>query len=269
MENSVNDRLRRLEQQLCRLQDYSIAAFWTAMDRVYEATLDQRELTCIVCGLAGRRSAFTILTDECIFNGGQLERYQCRGCDAVFGPQKCLDLAQEFVDMDYTLLYSRYQEAVSTDNEVRTFYSLNPKLEGVYLNWGCGTGNQTISLLRSEGYDVWGFEPSGHASGPFVVSNRSEISARFDGIFSNNVIEHFRQPQDQFEEFRHFLKPSALMAHSSPCYEYAYAFTRFHTLFLIGRSADVLSERTGFRVKHREKDGEYINVVFELLENQV
>jgi SAM-dependent methyltransferase len=166
--------------------------------------------------------------------------------------------------MDYTLLYSRYQEAVSTDSEVRTFYSLNPKLDGVYLNWGCGTGNQTISLLRSKGYDVWGFEPSGHASSPFVVSSRDEISARFDGIFSNNVIEHFREPRDQFEEFRRLLKPSALMAHSSPCYEYAYAFTRFHTLFLIGRSADVLAERTGFRVKHREKDGEYINVVFEL-----
>ena len=156
MENSVDDRLTRLEQQLSRLENYSIEAFWTALDRAYEAILGERELTCTVCGLAGRRSTFIILTDECIFGGGRLERYQCRGCDAVFGPQKCLDLAQKLVDMDYTLLYSRYQEAVSTENEIRTFYSLNPKLDGVYLNWGCGTGNQTISLLRSKGYEVWG-----------------------------------------------------------------------------------------------------------------
>jgi hypothetical protein len=53
------------------------------------------------------------------------------------------------------------------------------------------------------------------------------------------------------------------MAHSSPCYEYAYSFTRFHTLFLVGRSANVLAERTGFRILDRTRDGEYINVIFE------
>jgi hypothetical protein len=54
------------------------------------------------------------------------------------------------------------------------------------------------------------------------------------------------------------------MAHSSPCYEYAYPFTRFHTLFLLGRSAHVLAEATGFRLKNQTKDGEYINLVFEV-----
>ena len=61
------------------------------------------------------------------------------------------------------------------------------------------------------------------------------------------------------------LKPGAVMAHSSPCYEYAYAVTRFHTLFLLGRSADALAERIGFRVKNRSKDGEYMNVIFEAI----
>ena len=95
------------------------------------------------------------------------------------------------------------------------------------------------------------------------MTSRDQISARFDGIFSNNVIEHFRDPRRQFEEFRRILKPGARMAHSSPCYEYAYAFTRFHTLFLLGRSTNVLAARTGFRVSDRTKDGEYINLVFE------
>jgi ubiquinone/menaquinone biosynthesis C-methylase UbiE len=65
------------------------------------------------------------------------------------------------------------------------------------------------------------------------VTRREEISASFDGIFSNNVIEHFRDPVAQFEEFRRVLKPGGVMAHSSPCYEYAYSCTRFHTLFLL------------------------------------
>jgi 2-polyprenyl-3-methyl-5-hydroxy-6-metoxy-1,4-benzoquinol methylase len=69
---------------------------------------------------------------------------------------------------------------------------------------------------------VWGFDPNSSSSNPYIVNRREEISASFDGIFSNNVIEHFRTPVTQFEEFHRILKPGGMMAHSSPCYEYAY-----------------------------------------------
>jgi SAM-dependent methyltransferase len=261
---SQEDRLSRLERRLSLLETYSIEAFWTALDHAYEATLGSRELVCTVCGWAGRRSDFAVLRERCIFGGGVLERYQCQACDAVFGPQKYLDLSEEFVSLDYAMLYTRYSETNSTESEIRTFHSLDPKPTGVYLNWGCGVWSETIPRLRAEGFDVWGFEPTAPASDSHIVASRDQISVRFDGIFSNNVIEHFRDPRRQFEEFWRMLKPGGVMAHASPCYEYAYAFTRFHTLFLVGRSAGVLAERTGFRVKHRTKEGEYINVVFEL-----
>jgi SAM-dependent methyltransferase len=260
------DRLSLLERRLESLETYSIEAFWMALDRAYAATLGSREIVCLVCGRSGRRSDFLVLQERCIFGGGTLERYQCQDCDAVFGPQKCLDLPEEFVSRDYALLYTRYAETNSTDSEVRTFQSLEPRPGGLYLNWGCGAWSSTIPWLRAEGFDVWGFEPTAPASDPHVVAKRDQISVCFDGIFSNNVIEHFRDPRRQFEEFRRLLKPGGVMAHSSPCYEYAYAVTRFHTLFLVGRSADVLAERTGFRVKHRTKDGEYINVVYEIVD---
>lgn len=96
-----------------------------------------------------------------------------------------------------------------------------------------------------------------------MVNNRKEISARFNGLFSNNVIEHFRNPVDVFWEFHGLLVDDGVMAHSSPCYENNYTFTRFHTLFLIGNSPHVLAERAGFKVIDRIKDGEYINVVFQ------
>jgi hypothetical protein len=83
------------------------------------------------------------------------------------------------------------------------------------------------------------------------------------GIFSNNVIEHFRNPVEQFRQFHSLLIEGGKMAHSSPCYEYAYPFTRFHTVFLLGRSPEVLAALSGFRIVDRIKDGEYINVVFE------
>ena len=263
MSESQEERLSRLERQLALFEAYSVEAFWTALDRAYEATLRDRELACIVCGRSGPRSYFAVLTDRCNFGGGRLERYQCPACDAVFGPQKYLDLSDEFVSRDYALLYTRYNETNSLESEIRTFRSLDPKPGGLYLNWGCGAWSETIPRLRDEGFEVWGFEPSAPAASSNIVVRRDQISARFDGIFSNNVIEHFRDPLRQFKEFQQILKPGGVMAHSSPCYEYAYSMTRFHTLFLVGRSADALAKRSGFRVKKRTKNGEYINVVFE------
>ena len=263
MMDTQEDRLSRLEGQVAQLQTYSVEAFWTALDRAYEISLSHRELICIVCGQAGLRSDFSILTDRCMFGGGMLERYKCPSCDAVFGPQKYLDLSEDFVNLDYALLYSRYKEVNSTENEVRTFRSLDPTPGKLYLNWGCGIWSETIARLRDEGFDVWGFEPNAVSSDPHIVSSREHISARFDGIFSNNVIEHFRDPVGQFREFNQILKPGGVMAHSSPCYEYAYAVTRFHTLFLMGRSPEALARRTGFRVKNRIQDEDYINVIFE------
>jgi SAM-dependent methyltransferase len=263
MSESPDDRLSRLERQVALLETYSIEAFWTTLDRAYETILPHRELACIVCGRSGLRSSFSVLADRCMFGGGTLERYQCHACDAVFGPQKYLDLSDEFVSRDYAILYSRYSEADSTENEIRTFRSLNPNSGHTYLNWGCGAWSRAIPELRADGFDVWGFETSAPTSAPHILTKREQISTRFDGIFSNNVIEHFRDPQHQFKDFHDILKPGGVMAHSSPCYKYAYAFTRFHTLFLLGRSAHVLAERTGFRVRDRTEDGEYINVIFE------
>ena len=104
---------------------------------------------------------------------------------------------------------------------------------------------------QSRDWDVWGYEPSADVASDFVVNKRDAISARFDGIFSNNVIEHFRDPITQFRDFHTILKEGGKMAHSSPCYEYSYPFTRFHTLFLLGRSADVLAHRAGFQLVDR------------------
>jgi SAM-dependent methyltransferase len=263
MGDTSEDQISHFRRRIESLETYTVQAFWMALDRAYEATLNDRKIQCIVCGTGGRRGDFPILTERCMFGGGTLERYQCPVCETVFGPQKCLDLPEEFVAQDYAILYRRYAEANSTEKEIKTFKSLDPVLGGVYLNWGCGTWNETIPKLRADGYDVWGFEPTGTTSS-YVVTQREQISARFDGIFSNNVIEHFREPRRQFEEFRRLLKPTGRMAHSSPCYEYAYAFTRFHNLFLLGRSPEILAERTGFRVRSRVKDGEYINVIFEV-----
>lgn len=264
----LTSRISKLEKQVELIESHFGPGLWRAIDAAYDLSLPHRTVKCIVCGHEGRTAEFNSAVDYCMFGGGRLERYVCPVCDCIFGPLKYLDLDEEFVGTDYRLLYSRYSEADSTPNEIRTFHSLKPSPSGLYLDWGCGgEWSQTVSSLRSAGFDVWGFEPSMEATSGYVVKSREEISQGFDAIFSNNVIEHFRDPISQFREFRRLLKPGGLMAHSSPCYDYRYPFTRFHTLFLLGQSAHVLAERTGFKVVDIIEDDDYINYVFAVVDS--
>ena len=236
---------------------------WEAIDRAYDQILPNLTVTCIVCDYSDRRDGFEIHVDQCIFGGGKLERYGCPSCGCIFGPQKYLDLPEAAVEVDYRFLYSYYSEADPSANEIRTFHSLQPKQHELFLDWGCGgTWSKTVATLRDDGWDVWGFEPSAPVSQNFVVSSRAEISAKFNGIFSNNVIEHFRRPVEVFREFNKLLIDGGKMAHSSPCFERSYTYTRFHTLFLTGRSPLVLAEKTGFQLVDILKDGDYISVLF-------
>ena len=264
MDNAeLSDRVARLERQQELVDGYFGAAFWRTLDQLYALTLPDRVLRCVVCGREAAWSRWEKLVDECMFGGGQLERYRCPACECVFGPQKYLDLDDGFVANDYRLLYSRYAESDSSEDEIRTFRSLKPEPGQLYLDWGCGgSWSPTVDRLRDEGQDVWGYEPSADAPGAFVVNRRGDVSAQFKGIFSNNVIEHFRDPITQFADFHAILREGGTMAHSSPCYELAYTNTRFHTLFLLGNSPHVLAERTGFTVVASEQDGEYRNMVF-------
>ncbi|RWB56771.1 MAG: methyltransferase [Mesorhizobium sp.] len=231
----------------------------------HEATLASQIINCIICDHAGTRSSYEVLTATCQFNGGRLERYRCPFCDCVFGAEKFLRIDDAMLDLDYRLLYSRYAEGNTTENEVRAFRSLNPQKGPLYINWGSGAWNTTVKDLRDEGYNIWGFEPSAEAPDEYTVRNTIEMTQTIEGIFSNNVIEHFRDPVKQFLDFSALLAPGTRMAHASPCYEYLYEYTRFHTVFLLGRSPEVLASRTGFRVVDFVNDGPYKNCIFEKL----
>ena len=263
---SMQTRLARLEERQRFLRDVMVRAFWTIVDRLDETTLPRRRMVCPICDRAEVREMLETRVDHCRFGGGRLERYVCPGCGCVYGPAKCLDLDPDLINADYSLLYTDYAEGDATESEMRAFRSLSPRSGGLYLDWGCGHWSQTIPKLRVEGYDVWGDDPTGlPENSAFVVYKRDQISARFEGIFSNNVIEHMLRPVEEFRYFHSILAPGARMAHASPCYRYDYAFSRFHVIFLTGDSPHVLAERSGFRIVAREENGEFINCVFERL----
>lgn len=261
-------RVGRLEAREQALRDWAVPAVWDALDRLEARTPLPERLTCLACAHDGPADAFLVREDACVFGGGRLVRHECPACGCVFGPCKYLDTPASLVAADYRLLYAHYSEGDSTEAEVRAFHALDPEPGGLYLNWGSGAWSGTVDRLRAEGWDVWGYEPhapisregSGH---PFVVRNRGEVSALFDGIFSNNVIEHLFDPAAAFRDFRTNLKPRARMAHASPCYAYACAFTRFHVFFPLREAAARLAERSGFRLIGAEDDGDFRVRVFQ------
>jgi hypothetical protein len=263
--DQIELRVARIESRDRIMRDALVRGFWQTTDRLDDLTLPQRRMVCPICDRSEHRETLERRIDQCMFGGGRLERYLCPGCGCVYGPAKYLDLSPELVAADYALLYLDYEEADSTENEIRAFRSLNARAGAPYLNWGCGRSSRTIPELRAEGYDVWGYEPTLASGRQFIVSDRNEISPVFQGLFSNNVIEHMTRPVEEFRFFHRILSPGSLMAHASPCYEYAYSFTRFHVVFLTGDASSVLAERSGFRQIDREDDGEFINCVFERL----
>ncbi len=174
-----------------------------------------------------------------------------------------LVMSEAELSSEYEILYASYQEGDTVEDTARTFYAIEPVRGDVYLDWGCGWWSSSLAQLRSEGWNVWGYEPTPGGSSEFILNDLGHVAPGLSGIYSNNTIEHFIHPVDEFRKMRALLQPGARMSHSSPCYEERYLDTRFHTVFYLENSIDIVAERAGFRILAKERDREYINTVFE------
>lgn len=158
---------------------------------------------------------------------------------------------EEFND-DYIVSYARYEESDCTFKERFAFQMLLPEKDKVYLDYGCGKWSDTLSVLRSEGYTVFGYEPYASDLGnEYVITDREKLSGmRFDGIFSNDLIEHLRDPLAELIFMKTLLlNPQSRMSHLTGCYLYKYEETRFHTFFY-RRFSESLDRKN--RVTHRQ-----------------
>ena len=229
-----------------------IRAKWAFRDYVDDLK-DAKDsvVRCCICGYSGEAAKLEKKTSECIFDGGKLVRYVCPECGGIFGPTKFSALSKEAQDDDYTVHYTGYHEGDSTDKEMKTFMRLEPTKDGVYLNYGCGSWSQTMQKLHDLGYCVYGFEPySRDINNPYIISDRAVLSKmRFNGIFSNDVLEHMADPVADISFMKSLLAtPDALMAHTTGCYGYKYEYTRFHVFFFTGNSLNVLCEKAGLKL---------------------
>jgi len=247
-----------------RLLRHQISTKWDIIDTLESDRKPAAELSCPLCGCHSEAEKFDVLVSACIFGGGELTRHQCPQCDLVFGPEKMLRLSEAALSRDYEWHYQVFSEGDSTAQEVRAFHALTPNRDGVYLNWGAGAWSKSVDVLRQDGWNVYAYEPHGSASasGPYLITNKEQLSAmRFDGIFSNNVLEHLRYPIQALSTMRDLLKPGGKMSHATPCFEYLYEFTRFHLFFFPGRSRAILADKAGLRVESFVSDGEFMNLL--------
>ena len=244
---------------------YQISSHWRLIDQVEQRLERPAEIQCELCGHAAPAAAFKMLETQCRFGGGRLLRHQCPHCDVIFGPAKMLRLNVEELDQEYHWHYRLFSEGDSTEQEIRAFEALTPRPGGVYLNYGAGAWSSSVQQLRAKGWNIVAFEPTGSAQMQAgAVTRREELAGmRFDGIFSNNVLEHLRHPVQDLRFLTRLLQPGARMSHATPCYEYLYEYTRFHLFFYIGRSRQFLAEQAGLRICSYEQDGLFMNTVYE------
>jgi len=243
---------------------HQISTKWDIIDVLEHDRILATELSCPLCDYRGEVDKFGEFVTSCIFGGGELIRHQCPECDVIFGPKKMLRLSGAELSRDYEWHYQVFSEGDSTIQEVRAFHALTPERNGVYLNWGAGAWSKTVDVLRQDGWNVYGYEPHGSAStsGPYLISDKEQLSAmRFDGIFSNNLLEHLRYPVRELSMMRDLLKNGGRMSHATPCFEYLYEFTRFHLFFFLGRSRSILADKAGLRIDDFVSDGEFMNII--------
>lgn len=221
--------------------------------------------TCPLCEQVGPEAEFAGPASHCIFGGGHLQRNRCPGCGLIFGADKMFALTAAELSQDYAWHYKAYAEGDSTPQEVRAFHALQPVRGRRYLNFGAGAWSRSVEQLRAEGWDVWSYEPHAAPSGalfPMISDARQLATMRFDGIFSNNVLEHFRHPVQELSFMATLLKPGGRMAHATPCFEYKYEYTRFHLFFFTGRSRDVLTAKAGLTLVDFVNDGDFMCAVW-------
>lgn len=245
-----------------QVQNWITQGRWFTVDQMEKLVGGPDELQCPICEHRGPTDSFTVFESYCQFGGGRLVRHECGRCGLVFGPQKMFRLSAEELSHEYRTLYEFYSEGDTTENEIRTFHAMQPRRDGVYLNFGSGGGwNSSVTQLRAQGWNILGFEPyaGGQMSEAVIRSFEQLETMQFDGIMSNNVLEHLVDPLTTFRLWRKLLKgPAPVMAHSTPCYKYLYAITRFHLYFFTGRSLEEICQRTGFHGQWAIQDGEFL-----------
>ena len=217
-------------------------------------------LQCYICKYENTINSYNKFEADDIFNAGKLIRYQCPNCDVIFGDLRFLNLPLDEINNDYEDLYSYYKEGDTTQYILEVLENI-PSIKDKrlkYLDYACGKWNSVIPILKSQGYDIIGYDK--------YVSNDSYITdniqnQKFDVIYNCNYIEHLINPIEDIRAISSHLNKNGYIVFITQCFEYTIEFTHYHTFFFTDKSlkiiADICDMTLIYSNKFYFKDGEW------------
>lgn len=156
------------------------------------------------------------------FRDTQRDYLRCRQCRLVFVPphqhltpdaEKAIyDYHQNQIeDAGYRRFLSRLAEPLSS--------RLPARASG--LDYGCGPGPLLAGMLREQGHTLRTFDP-------YYANQPELLQSRYDFVTCTEVVEHFRQPKQEFQRLFGLLKPSGHLGIMTKLVIDADAFSRWH-----------------------------------------
>ena len=138
-------------------------------------------------------------------NGHKRQYFKCNNCDLVFANPNNLLLNNEEKSR-----YENHNNSNASDgylNFLRTLIDPMKKyiLEGHQgLDFGSGPYPMLVNTLKSEGFQIEGFDP-------YFANFKKLLESQYDYIFCCEVSEHFNSPKESFKLLSNLLKKGGFL----------------------------------------------------------
>lgn len=231
---------------------------------------------CPACGGASASVGLTI--DSGIAELGVQELAECESCGSWYflGENPVLGYRDEVIEPKYWMHY--VQVGAGIDAMLRPVMTLGKKARGTFLDVGCGFGFVPDFWEKSGRGEAVGLELAAYGKvgkklldaeihHEYLSDCEAIRGRRFDFVYSSEVIEHVRNPQEFLMELATALEPEGMLLLTTPsssCVRKDFEKTRFHSAlspgfhyFLLSRERfEQLLEAAGFAYHAVEDNGE-------------
>lgn len=196
------------------------------------------DLEFVNCNLCGRDQFDNYLTriDLNLSIQGDFQLVRCRYCGLVYqNPRPAQNSINEIYPDNYDQFIKSSTEESSIINRIDRGYGLKKRIKSItrykkpgrLLDIGCATGDFLEMMRDIAGWDVYGIEPSSHASDyarthlglqvkTGFLGEADYEAENFDVITMWNVLEHLVDPINTLKQIHKLLKPDGMLIFNTP-----------------------------------------------------
>ncbi len=178
----------------------------------------------------------------------EIKYYQCKNCGSVqMDPQFYISLHAEesrYLTHNNDVDDPRYQNFVSPITK-RVLQDFNSSKTG--LDYGCGTGPVAASELFKKDFKVALYDP-------FFKPDKTPLSKTYDFIICCEVMEHFYNPFQEFQQFYELLNPGGKLYCKTSLFSEEVNFDKWyykddptHVFFYTKESLTWIKKKFGFQ----------------------